>query len=122
MPDSYHTWGIEFPWVLSKLHQHTCKNTERKANQELVNTENFQFIKDKHKLIIGFTLENIPGISLQRLDKLGRGIIIRDIEPEAMRNSSRGTLTKTERISTDKICTFCVWIIKGIEKEWCGWR
>lgn len=38
-----------------------------------------------------------------------------------MGNSSWSTLTETERVSTDKICTFSERIIQGIEEKWGGW-
>nr|GLL43532.1 hypothetical protein Itr_chr13CG01100 [Ipomoea trifida] len=62
----------------------------------------------------------MPGVPLARLDKLGWGIIVRDVEPEAMRNSSRRSLAKAERIATDKVDTFSVWIIESIEEMWSG--
>lgn len=63
----------------------------------------------------------IPGVPLMWLDKLCRGVIIRYVEPKAMRNSSGDTLTKTERVTTDEISTFSVWIIKSVEEKWSGW-
>jgi hypothetical protein len=35
-----------------------------------------------------------------------------------MRNSSGDTLTKTEGVSTNKICTISVRIIEGVEEKW----
>ena len=64
---------------------------------------------------------NKPGVSFARLDKLCRCIIIGDIEPEAMRNSGWDTLTKTERISTNEICTLCKRVIEGVEEKGSGW-
>lgn len=61
---------------------------------------------------------HIPSVSFQRLDKLSWGIIIRNVEPEAMRNSCWDTLTKTEWIPTNKIRTFSVWVIEGVEEKW----
>lgn len=55
------------------------------------------------------------------LDKLCWSIIIRDVEPKAVRNGSGDTFTKTERVSTDEISTFSVWIVKGVEEKWSGW-
>ena len=63
----------------------------------------------------------IPSISLKRLDKLGWRIVVRDVEPQAMGNSSWGTFSKTERVTTDKVCTFSVWIIEGVKEMWSGW-
>jgi hypothetical protein len=63
-------------------------------------------------------MDHIPSVPLKRLDKLSRCIIIRNVEPEAMRNSSRGTLTKTEGVPTHKICSFSVRIIEGVEEKW----
>jgi len=60
-------------------------------------------------------------VPLERLHELCRRIIIRDVEPEAMRNRSRHTLTQAERVSTDEICTFRVRVIQGVEEEWSGW-
>ena len=57
-----------------------------------------------------------------RLDKLCWSIIVRNVEPKAMGNSSGDTLTKTKRISTDKISAFSVRIIEGVEEMWSGWR
>lgn len=36
---------------------------------------------------------HIPGVALTRLDKLSRGIIVRDVEPKAMRDGSGGTFS-----------------------------
>lgn len=58
-----------------------------------------------------YVMDSLPLISLKRLDKLGGSIIVWDVEPETMRNSCRNTFSKTERISTNKICTISVWII-----------
>lgn len=38
-----------------------------------------------------------------------------------MRNSSFGTFSETKRVSTNKICTFTVRVIQGIEKMRGGW-
>ena len=38
-----------------------------------------------------------------------------------MRNSSRNTLTETERVSTHIICTFTERVIHGVEKKGSGW-
>ena len=64
---------------------------------------------------------HITGISLPWLNRLGRSIIARDVELEAMRNSSRDTLAKTERVSTDEVSTLSVWIVKSVEEKWSGW-
>ena len=63
----------------------------------------------------------IPSISLEWLDKLCGCIIIRDVEPQTMRNSSGNTLTETERISTHKICTLTERVIEGVEEKWSRW-
>lgn len=63
----------------------------------------------------------IPGVPLTGLDKLCWSIIVRNVEPKAMRNSSGGTFTETERVSTHEISTFPVRIIKGVEEMWSGW-
>lgn len=63
----------------------------------------------------------VPGISLTGLNKLSRCIIIRDIEPKAMRNGSRDTLTETEWIPTNKVCTISVGVIKSVEEKWSRW-
>lgn len=60
-------------------------------------------------------------VPFKRLHELCRGIIIRDVEPEAMRDRSRYTLTQTERVSTDEICTFRVRVIQRVEEKWSGW-
>lgn len=62
-----------------------------------------------------------PSVPLARLHKLCRCIIIWYVEPEAMRNSSFGTFSETKRVSTNKICTFTVRVIQGIEKMRGGW-
>ena len=64
---------------------------------------------------------HIPGISLPWLNKLGRSIIVRDVEPEAMRNSGRDTLAEAKRVSTDEVSTLSVWIVKSVEEKWSGW-
>lgn len=66
-------------------------------------------------------IKDVPSISLPWLDKLGGGIIIWDVKPEAMRNSCWDTLTETKWVSTDKICTITVRIIQGVEEKWGGW-
>jgi hypothetical protein len=54
-------------------------------------------------------------------DKLCRSIIIRNVQPKAVRNGSGDTFTKTERISTDEISTVSVRIVEGVEEKWSGW-
>lgn len=63
----------------------------------------------------------LPSVPLKRLDKLGGSIIIWDIEPEAMRNSSGDTLTQTERVSADEVSSLTVWVIQSVEEKWGGW-
>ena len=58
-----------------------------------------------------------PGVPLSGLDKLSRSIIVRDVEPEAVRNCSRDTLTEAERVSTHKIRAFSVRVIQGVEEQ-----
>jgi hypothetical protein len=38
-----------------------------------------------------------------------------------MRNSSFGTFTETKRVSTNKVSTFTIRVIQGIEKMRGGW-
>lgn len=59
-----------------------------------------------------------PVISLKRLDKLGRGIIVWNVEPKPMRNSSWGTLAKAEGVPTNKISTLTVRVVQSIEEKW----
>ncbi|KVH99295.1 hypothetical protein Ccrd_022478 [Cynara cardunculus var. scolymus] len=63
-----------------------------------------------------------PSVPLTRLDKLSGGIIIGNVKPEAVRNGGRHSLTKTERVSTNKIRTFSIWIIEGVEEKRSRWR
>lgn len=56
-----------------------------------------------------------------RLNKLCGSIVVRDVEPQSMRNSCWSTLTHAERVATDEICTFSVWIIQCVEEVWSGW-
>ena len=65
---------------------------------------------------------HIPVISLPWLNKLGRSIIVSDVEAEAMRNNSRDTLAETERESMDEVSTLYVWNIKSVEEKWSGWN
>lgn len=65
--------------------------------------------------------QRLPLVPLQWFHKLCWCIIIWDVEPETMRNSSWNTLTETKRVSTDKICTFSERIIQGVEEKWGGW-
>lgn len=62
-----------------------------------------------------------PSVPLERLDELSGGIIIRDVEPEAMGNSGWCALAETEGISTNKVGTISVWIVKGVEEKRRGW-
>lgn len=61
--------------------------------------------------------EKEPGVALSRLDKLSRGIIVGDIEPETVRDGSWYTFPHAKRVATDKISTLDVGIIKGVEEE-----
>jgi hypothetical protein len=61
----------------------------------------------------------VPSVPLKRLHKLSRSIIVRDVEPKTVRNCSWDTFTETEGVATDKIGTFSVRFIEGIEKERC---
>ena len=72
-------------------------------------------------MIIRVLVVNVPSVPFERLHKLSRSIIVRDIEPQTMRNSSWYTFTETEGVATNKICTFSVWFIESVEKERCGW-
>jgi hypothetical protein len=65
---------------------------------------------------------NQPCISFCRFNKLCGCIIIRYIKPEAMRDGSRDTLSQTEWIPTDKVCTLPIRIIQCVEKEGSCWR
>jgi hypothetical protein len=63
---------------------------------------------------------SIPAVPLKRLDKLGRGIIVWNVEPKPMRNGSRGTLTEAEGVPTDKISAITVRVIQSVEEKWSG--
>uniref|UniRef100_A0A7C8ZLR6 Uncharacterized protein n=1 Tax=Opuntia streptacantha TaxID=393608 RepID=A0A7C8ZLR6_OPUST len=54
---------------------------------------------------------HIPSVPLKGLDKLGGCIVIRDIEPQTMGDRGRNTLTEAERVSTDKVNPFTIWVI-----------
>jgi hypothetical protein len=45
----------------------------------------------------------VPGVSLKGLNELGRGIIVWNVEPKPVRNSSWDTLTKAEGVPTNKM-------------------
>jgi hypothetical protein len=60
----------------------------------------------------------LPGVSLKGLNKLGRGIIVWNVEPKPVRNSSRDTLTKAEGVPTNKIGANTVRVIQSIEEKW----
>ena len=55
--------------------------------------------------------KNVPSVPLKGLDKLGGCIVIRDIEPQTMGDRSRNTLTEAERVSTDEVNPFTIWVI-----------
>lgn len=38
-----------------------------------------------------------------------------------MGNSSGGTLPKAEGVPTNKVSTFTVWVVQGVEEKWGGW-
>jgi len=62
--------------------------------------------------------KTLPCVPFLRLHKLGRGIVIRDVEPQTVGNSGGNTLTETERVSTDEVSTFTVWVVQGVEEKW----
>ena len=66
-------------------------------------------------------LKVVPCVPFLRLDELGWGIVIRDVEPETVGDSSGNTLTETERVSTDEVSTFTVWVVQGVEEKRRGW-
>lgn len=72
-------------------------------------------------MLICYVILYTPSVSLERLHKLCWSIIVWDVEPKSMRNSSWHTFTKTERVSTNIICTFSEGVIKGIEEQGSGW-
>jgi hypothetical protein len=59
----------------------------------------------------------VPAVPLTGLDHLCGGIIVRDVEPQAVGYSSGGTLPKAEGVSTDKVRTFTVGVIQGVEEK-----
>lgn len=59
----------------------------------------------------------VPGVPLTRLDHLSRSIIVRDVKPQAVRDSSLGSLPEAEGVTTDKVSAFAVGIIQGVEEE-----
>ncbi|KVI09064.1 hypothetical protein Ccrd_012560 [Cynara cardunculus var. scolymus] len=64
---------------------------------------------------------SFTNVSFARLDKLSWGIIIWNVEPQAMRNRGGDTLAKAERVATDEISTIGERVIKGIKEIGCGW-
>lgn len=60
----------------------------------------------------------VPRVSFERLNKLGGSIIVRDVQPQTMRDSSRSAFTEAERIASDKISTVSVRIIQSVEEKW----
>lgn len=60
-----------------------------------------------------------PGVTLEWLDELSRCIIVGDVEPEAMRDGSGNTFSQAERVATDKVSTFSIRVIQGVEEEGC---
>ena len=62
----------------------------------------------------------VPCVPLARLDELSGSIIVRNIEPKTMRNSCSSTFPEAERIPTNKVCSFSVGIIQGVEEVWSG--
>lgn len=63
----------------------------------------------------------IPFVPLLRLDQLCGSIIVRDVQPQAVGDSSMGTLPEAERVSTDKVSTLTVGVIQSVEEERGGW-
>jgi hypothetical protein len=62
----------------------------------------------------------IPFVPLLRLDQLGGCIIVRDVQPQAVGDSSVGTLPEAEGVSTHKVSTLTVGVVQGVEEERCG--
>lgn len=63
----------------------------------------------------------VPIVSLARLDKLCWGIVIRNVEPQAMRHGGGDALAEAERVATDEISTFGERVIKGVEEIGYRW-
>lgn len=61
---------------------------------------------------------SLPIISLIGLDKLSRCIIVRNVEPKPMRNSSWNTLTKAEGVPANEISTITVRVIQSVKEKW----
>lgn len=62
-----------------------------------------------------------PSVALARLDELSRRIIVRDVEPEPMGDSSGSSFPQAKWVATDEISTFPVGIVQRVEEEWRGW-
>ena len=91
------------------------------SNQITVESQVHTAHWEKRSLWDGHDSIHIPSVPLLRLDELGGGIVIRDVEPETMGNSSGYTFTKTERVSTDEVSAFTVRIVQGVEEQWSRW-
>lgn len=64
---------------------------------------------------------HVPRIPLTGLHELSRSIIIRDIEPKAVRNSRGDTLAHAERIATDKVRAISVRIVESVKEMRSRW-
>ena len=62
----------------------------------------------------------VPRVPFTRLDKLGGSIIVGYVEPKAMRDSCWSPFAEAERISMNKVCTFTIGIIQGVEEVGSG--
>jgi hypothetical protein len=62
----------------------------------------------------------LPGVSLKGLNKLGRGIVVWNVEPKPGRNNSWDTLTKAVGVPTNKIGANTVRVVQSIEEKWGG--
>jgi hypothetical protein len=87
----------------------------RTASTYLITRKKHQIIENNFFNVKATNSTSLPVISLKRLDKLGRGIIVWNVEPKPMRNGSWSTLAKTKGVPTNKISTITVWVIQGIE-------
>ena len=83
-------------------------------NSTLSNSQRLDFYQETRATIQ-------PSVALARLDKLGWGVIVRDVEPEPMGDSSLRSFPHAERVAADKVRTLSVGVVQCVEEEWCGW-
>lgn len=58
-----------------------------------------------------------PGVALERFDELSGGVVVGNVEPQAVRNGGWDSFPEAKRVSAHKVRPIPKRIVEGIEEE-----